>query len=56
MNIETTTCACDDCNANIHTVTIPNDLVSFDGESFTLHLSDDELADLYFTLKEVQCQ
>ena len=54
MILETTTC--EDCGNELHQITIPNELIFFDGEDFCLNLDNDELADLYFTLKEVQCQ
>ncbi len=54
MKLETTTCC--GCDNELFQVTIPNELIFFDGESFCLNLDKDELADLYFTLKEVQCQ
>jgi hypothetical protein len=53
MNLTTTTCEC--CPELIHHVSVPNDCVTFDGDSFELHLSGEELTQLYFTLKEVQC-
>lgn len=54
MNLTTTTCEC--CDADIHNVTIPSELITFNGEEFVLHLDADELTQLYFELKQVQCQ
>ena len=53
MNLTTTKCDC--CDALIHNVSVESDCISFDGNDFKLHLTDEELTQLYLTLKEVQC-
>ena len=54
MNLTTTNCEC--CNDAIHNITIPSELITFNGEEFVLHLDSEELSQLYFELKQYQCQ
>ena len=50
--ITTTKCEC--CEDKIHNISVDSENVSYDGEfGFNLHLSDEELMDLYLSAKEV---
>ena len=51
MIINTTTCDC--CDEQTHHMTFTNDSITFDGDSFELHLTQDELQDLYLSAKEI---
>ena len=54
MQIEKYDCDC--CGETTHSLTIPSELVEFDGENFSLNLADDDLMDLYQTCKQLICQ
>ena len=54
MNLETTSCDC--CEEQTHHLSLPLENITYDGQDLELHITDDELNQLYMLLKEVQCQ
>ena len=52
MNINT---LIDNSNEIVFSEKIDSHMIKFDGKNFTLRLTDEELHELYFALKEVKC-
>lgn len=54
MNVEATSCEC--CDDVTYHIPIDTDCVSYDPENgLVVHLTEDEMTDLYFELKEFKC-
>ena len=51
MEFITETCA--DCDQSIHHGELPDQCITFDGYRFHIHLTDEEVMEMYLSLKEL---